>query len=385
MQRLLGVCALVFSTLLAGCAAPPAQRPVADLLHDELFSPPRHPVDAGSLFALSPEMRHHIDARFAVGETRDPRRRLLDALYRDPQLRLRYDPSVTRTAAEAYAAGAGNCLSLVLMTAAFAKHLGLPVGYRRVLVDALYSRDAGIEFASGHVNLVLAPSSRAFGHAEPQQEMVVDFLPPQDMKGQRSVPLEEATIVAMYLNNRAAEALPGGDLDQAYAWARAAVLRDPRHAASFNTLAVVYLRAGHRAPAEAALRRALALDGDAVAPLANLVALLEGAGRGAEAAPLAARLAALQPQAPFAAFDQGRAAMDRGDYVAARELFRRELRLQPEQADVHFWAARASWALGDAGRAAHHLRQAQAHSPNGEHRTRYAAKLERLRDANVHN
>ena len=56
-------------------------------------------------------------------------------LYKRQKLGLEYDATSTRTASEAYAARAGNCLSLVIMTSAFAKALGLPVYYQRVFVD----------------------------------------------------------------------------------------------------------------------------------------------------------------------------------------------------------------------------------------------------------
>jgi hypothetical protein len=44
------------------------------------------------------------------------------------------------TAREAFAARTGNCLSLVIMTSAFAKQLGLPVSYRRVVMEEMYTR-----------------------------------------------------------------------------------------------------------------------------------------------------------------------------------------------------------------------------------------------------
>ena len=134
--------ALLLCVLLAACASrPPAARPMAELLHDELFAPSHEVIDAQSVFTLSDEMRRYAAAELqASARTRDPRHALIDALYSRSQLGLRYDASVTRSAAEAFAARAGNCLSLVIMTAAFAKHLGLPVSYRSVLVDDLYTR-----------------------------------------------------------------------------------------------------------------------------------------------------------------------------------------------------------------------------------------------------
>jgi hypothetical protein len=53
--------------------------------------------------------------------TREVRQLLFDALYGNGRLRLDYDSAMTRNATEAFAARSGNCLSLVLMTAAFAR------------------------------------------------------------------------------------------------------------------------------------------------------------------------------------------------------------------------------------------------------------------------
>ena len=46
-------------------------------------------------------------------------------------------------------------MSLVIMTAAFAKELGLRVNYQNVIIDDSWSRHGGLYLLSGHVNLVL--------------------------------------------------------------------------------------------------------------------------------------------------------------------------------------------------------------------------------------
>ena len=58
---------------------------------------------------------------------------LLEALYTQGELRLEYDARRTRTAAEAFDARMGNCLSLVIMTAAFATEMQLQVRFQDVL------------------------------------------------------------------------------------------------------------------------------------------------------------------------------------------------------------------------------------------------------------
>ena len=104
--------------------------PAAMLFHDELFSAPSAQIDPDAALAISPAMRSYLAAK-SVNRVHgaDRRRQLIDALYRG-DLKLEYDATMTRTAAQAFEARSGNCLALVLMTAAFAKELGLTVRYQ---------------------------------------------------------------------------------------------------------------------------------------------------------------------------------------------------------------------------------------------------------------
>ena len=99
---------------LGGCAsigAPPAP---ATLLHDEMFAPAAAGIDARRLFEMSDAMRSYADRELAdSARAGTDRRRALIEAFTQPKggLRLAYDAAVTRTASEAYAARAGNCLS----------------------------------------------------------------------------------------------------------------------------------------------------------------------------------------------------------------------------------------------------------------------------------
>ena len=235
--------------LLSACAAPQAT-PVTALLHDELFPAPGTLPDASNVFTLSHAMRAYADTELAGAlRGRDPRRALIEALYAKGRLRLDYDGTLTRNAAEAFADRAGNCLSLVIMTASFARHLGLPTSFQSVLGDDFYSRSGQLTLASGHVNLVLDQLSRAGFDRDGHVSLTVDFLSQDELRGQRTRALAEATVVAMYMNNRAAEFLVEGRLAEAYAFARAALHSDPGFHAAANTLGVIYSRGAHSAPA----------------------------------------------------------------------------------------------------------------------------------------
>ncbi len=379
---LLGPLLFVFLTACT-TVLPPA--PGAKILHDELFSPLQPAPDASAVFAMNDEMRAYAARELApLARHPDPRRQLIAALYSTGRLQLDYDGSSTRSASQAFASRSGNCLSLVIMTAAFARQLGLPVSFQAVQTDDFYSRSGGLYMASGHVNLVLGPPAAHSGYSQGRREsLTIDFIPQDELRGQRTRPLDEQTIVAMFLNNRAAESLAAGQVTEAYGYARASLLHDPGFFNASNTLGVIYNRAGHVGPAEAAFRHALAGDADHVSALSNLVKLLQHQGRISETAVWMARLDRLQPVPPFQHFNLGRQALDAGEPALARDHFLRELRLQPYQDEVHSWAAQAYWRLGQTERARHHLRQAVEYSNNRKTHDRYAAKLEGLRHGTV--
>ncbi len=373
---------LLPALLLTACAT---LRPAPDptpLLHDALFAPSQDDTDPARVLAMSDAMREYADKelRARIGR-RDARRVLIEALHERGQLEIAYDATRTGNAAETFEARRGNCLALVLMTGAFSRHLGLEVTYRNVLMEPQYSRAAGLTLENGHVNLLMSQTRhRPLWGAD---DLIVDFLPTPETRGRRVEALEEEALLAMYMNNRAAERLAEGRVDDAYAWARAALRQDPRHGAAVNTLAVVYLRRGALKEAEDALRFVLAREPENTAALSNLVSLLRTQGRGDEAEAHATLLRRLQPVPPFEFFEKGRQALAAGDALKARELFEKELRLQPFQHEVHFWAAQAALQLGDGRQADEHLRQAMDYSPTLAGQKIYATKLERLRALRV--
>lgn len=367
---------------LGGCATPaPPPIGVAPLLVDAAFQPVHEPIDVAGVLVMNDEMRSYL--RHELGpsaRTQGTRQALLEALYTKSKLKLEYDSSKTRTAAEAFAARAGNCLSLTLMTAAFAKEMGLPVYYQNVLVDEVWSRVGGLQFVAGHVNLRLARRHTDFRVVSDESDnLVVDFMPGAQIRGQRSVDIDESTIVAMYLNNRAAELLSDGDVNEAYWWARAAALHEPRYLGGINTLGVILRRHGHQDAAERVFRHILRQEADNTAAMTNLAGLLAEGGRMAESEQLKFRLAELQPYPPFVFYDQGRDAMREGNYKRARELFAKEIGRNAFFHELHFWMALASYGMGDLDGVRKELALAKETSTTVRDRDLYAAKLDSLR------
>jgi Tfp pilus assembly protein PilF len=370
---------------LGGCAAVAPSKPLqlAALLDDSAFPPPQRAPDAASLFALSPAMRAHLQSRAFQAKLRQggAARGLLNALYDKQDLQLDYDATVTRTAAETYAERSGNCLSLVIMTAAFARELGMQVRFQSVETEETWSRANSLYLVSDHVNISLAPPILAHRTFDTEAELTVDFLAPRDAGRLRARELTEADIVALYLNNRAVEELVQGRTADAYWWARAALQARPSTLAAYNTLAVIYQRSGRPLLAEQVYRAALERTPDSLIVMQNLVPLLAANGKPGEADVLKQRLARLYPAPPYHYFNLGMDAYKSGDFGQARALFAREVARAPYNDEFHFWLGVANFRLGELGTAEKQLALARDTSVRFDTRERYAAKLAHLRMA----
>ncbi len=374
--------ALLCSLLLAACATAPAPSITGQLFNDHLFAAPSAPISASDVFAVSDAMKRYLGVDIA-GELRAKgnQQGLVDALYRKGQLKLEYDSALTRNAAQAFDARAGNCLSLVIMTAAMAKELGLPVRYQNVVTDDSWSRTGDIYFSIGHVNLALGKKKTDVGFGRNESEvLIIDFLPATDIRARTRV-LAEDTIVAMYMNNRAVELFTDGQLSDAYWWAREAIRQDPRFLSAYNTLGVVYQRRGYFAEADRIFAHVLEREPANTRAMSNQVAVLDALGRTAEARALRDRLARLEPDPPFSFFDRGLVAMREGDFKSAKELFAKEIAREAYYHEFHFWLALAYVGLGDIDHARDQLALAVESSTTRSDRDRYASKLDRIRAA----
>lgn len=378
-SRLIPTC--LAAALLTACAAAPLPSAPPTVFADALFAQPSQPVEAAQVLALSEPMRRYAEFELAAAiRDKGPRMALADALLRRGGLRLEYDTAVTRTAAQAFEARSGNCLSLVLMSTALARHLKLPVQFNHVFVDETWGRSGDLLVSSGHINVTMGNRLGERGQRIDLVDAVtIDFDPPDPGRRQLARTLRESTVIAMFMNNRAAESLAAGQVDDAYWWARAAIEADPSFLTAHNTLAVVYLRRGAPAQAEQTLTQLLSLEPENTAALSNLAKAHERQGHAAEARAVRERLARIEPAPPFHFYLAGVEALKRRDYAAARTLFEKEVARAAYYHEFHFGLALALLGLGEIEPARRQLAIAFDHSTRVQDRQLYAGKLERIK------
>jgi tetratricopeptide (TPR) repeat protein len=368
---------LLLATLLSACAStpPPPSQPTA-LFADHLFGAPTESVGTDDVLKASEAMRRYLAVDIADQiRSKGAQAGLVDALFQRTQLKLQYDTTATKTASEAFESRSGNCLSLVLMTAALARELQLPVRFQSAYMEEAWSRNGTLLFASGHVNVTLGRRLFDAGTSRDVNPWTIDFLPPDEIRSLKVRDIDESTVLAMYANNRAAEALARGQLDDAYAWAVEALRKDPGFMNSYNTLGVVYMRHNDLAHAERVFAFILERDPKHTRALANIGETYTRLGRPAEAEAARVRLAAIESVPPFHFFNLGLEAARRNDWRTARDLFAREVARADYYHEFHFWLGLADWQLGDVAQARKHLQLAMDNSTSRGQHDLYAAKL----------
>lgn len=384
-MKIIALLALVLSILLGACASPPplSKARAQTLFDDALFSAPSDSIKADEVFSLSAAMRQFITVDIANQlRSKGPQQALFDALYSEGKLRIEYDASETKNAAQAFAARTGNCMSLVLMTAAFAKEIGLEVQFQNVRLKPSWSRNGTLLFNAGHVNVILlekhTPKSFFSGV---RRQMTVDFLPPEDMRHLATEIISENTTIAMYMNNRAAESLAQNQLDNAYWWARSAIVQDPLLVHSYNTLGAIYRAHGDLQLAQNTFKFALEQDPKDSSVMLNLSYTLRALGRIEEAEILAKRAEKERPYQAYHLFALGQQAMKEENFLAAKEFFNKEVRNAPENPEFHFWLATALIQLRDLSSAEQAMTQAIKYSISPNDTKMYRLKLDEIKAA----
>jgi hypothetical protein len=110
----------------------------------------------------------------------------------------------------------GNCLSLAILTKAYASLVGLEVEYRKVNSAPVYSRESDMISMSSHLQ------THVFAPTQPNNrkstfffsKIIIDYFP--SSRNSIGGVVEDVDFVSMYYHNSAAKALIAGDFDQAY-------------------------------------------------------------------------------------------------------------------------------------------------------------------------
>jgi Flp pilus assembly protein TadD len=314
--------------------------------------------DPGAVLRLSDAMRRHVD-RYVPRDAAAPlrARALAQSILHPGLLGLSYDVSATLTAAEAFDARRGNCLSLSMLYAVMARYAGLEARFQEVESIGGWDRRGEVVLATRHINVV--------GEVGAGRSWVMDFYPYRVDAHVREDVVPDRIAVAQYYNNLGGEALSRGEAGEAWHWFRAALDTAPDLSYVWSNLGVVYAREGAGDVAERVYRHALAIDPDNRSAMSNLAALYARTGRTEAARELAARIERYARRNPYYHLSLAEDAFDRGDAEAALRSLETAVELAPGEADAHWLAAVALRRLGRYDEAEAALARARSLAPDG--------------------
>ncbi|QDF68034.1 tetratricopeptide repeat protein [Shewanella sp. SNU WT4] len=290
--------------------------------------------------------------------------------------RFSYDGYVTQTAEQTFASRQGNCMSLVVLASSMAKVLDIPVTYQVVEVSPHWDRQGQFHLLNGHINIRLS-APQDVNRLNFSDDIQLDFLPEATMRQYRDYQVQENTVLALFYNNLAAEALINNDALKAYRLIKLSLTHDPL-AIAINTLALIYRHQGLDKEAETAYHYGRLLEPDDMSLLHNLAILLSSQGRLDEWAQIHQKIELSRIANPFYYFDMAEQAYRDGDYNSAIDWYQRALGKADYRPEFYHGLAKSYFRQGQVQQAQNYLQKALQLSLNDKERQRYRAKLDSL-------
>ena len=381
-------CVTTITAILMSACVSTAQHPkmpTQQLLDDSVF--PAYPSftieTEQQVFALNDAARAFVDK--VIGEHKEQKaqiKALANSIFDRSDFNLLYRASANTVASETFDNRAANCLSMSIMTYSLAEYAGFRSRMQDIEIPEYWTRRDGFSLLNGHVNVLIEPvelSSNVIRFVT--SETVVDFDPQESRRHFPVNVITRAKTLAMFYNNKGADALMDGSYSKAYAYFRAAAKTVPDFDSPWVNLGILYRRAGYSNLAEIAYERAIEVDSENLTAWENLAFLYAQEGQETLAQSIMRRVEKRRQDNPFYHFILGEQAFDAGKIDQALIYYRSAYRLDSSRHEVLFGLSKVYYEMGNVNRSVKFMQLAKKHSPNPQEENRYQGKLSKLQQA----
>lgn len=251
--------------------------------------------------------------------------RLQELLFSPQFLNVQYDDSANLTAAETFAQRRANCLALVNLYIAMARHQGLQARYQTAQIRPQWDRRGELLVLSEHIN--------ALGSLGAGNQYIVDFTPDVQLQQQSAEVISDQQALALYFNNIAVDHLINDRIDKALKWFRYALDTDPELAIAWNNMGSAWNKAGDDELAEYSYMKAAWVDKNNPTALNNLARFHAARGNDEEAARYRRAVQRYNNRNPYYHYVMGNIAFSEQDYDQAQKHYQRAIqrnRLEPD-------------------------------------------------------
>ncbi|MCL1074265.1 tetratricopeptide repeat protein [Shewanella dokdonensis] len=375
----------VMISLLAGigaCTAVPEQSVDApSLWQDQYFLPVSDIPEPTSIFALPPAVVRDVrfDFQHQSVAQRLSAQQWLAKYLSAAEGGFRYQDNDTRIAADTFYQRHGNCMSLVILTAALAKILDVHVIFQSVKVAPVWDQQGNFNLLNGHINVRLKAASDSNVYQASAADLLVDFVPTETLRAYQTDKIDESMVQAMFFNNLAAEAMVNNQWHRAYAMLKVSLSLQPQFIAALNNLAILY-RNNHQLPmTERVYRYALQLQPQNLTTLYNFAVLLDMQGRWDEWIAVHRILELERIRNPYYYYGMAQQAYREQRFTDAIRWYQLAIEKADYRHEFYFGLSRSYWALGERKQALNSLKKALQLSRDDNWTLRYQAKLNALR------
>ena len=374
--------------LLSGCQSPSGYKQAATEFNSSLYLDEKfenhnavYIESEETIFALDDDMKVMVAEKLInERDNRKKAKKLLKHFFNSEQVSLAYNAGANVIASQAYQNKEANCLSLTIMAYAIAKAADLDVVFQSVKVPEYWVRNGKMNMLTGHVNLRVmerrSPNKVVFfdrGIAE------IDFDPYVVKKLFPKKDISKNTIIAMFYNNKGANAMVEGDYITAYAYLRAATEIDPEFSSAWGNLGILYRFNGYEQQAIDTYQYAININRDNLTAMANLSMLLHVNGEYEQAKSLDNFIMRQRANNPYYYALLADEKFYLGAYNEAIHHYRKAIKLNKNIHEFYFGLAKVYYMLDDIEKAQSYMKKAIAKNRIKQLDKQYVAKLDVLR------
>ncbi|MBC3767432.1 tetratricopeptide repeat protein [Neptunicella marina] len=330
------------------------------------------------VFALDTVLKNYLDQHILPFPTQKQRMQALaEQLFSPSQVNLLYETQANTVASDTFRQRTANCLSMSILAYVMAEYADLQVTFQDVHIPEFWNVHDDVSFVNGHINLELSAADLAEnGESMHRESMIIDFNDVYASNRFSKTQLDMPTVMAMFYNNKGADALLKKDFTQAYAYFRQSVLVAPAYASGWSNLGVLYRLTDHLEWAERAYEAGLQVDPKNRSIWDNQVVLLEMTGRETEANVIRRRIESQRQSNPYYHYYLGQQAYENGDWHQAIRHYKKARKLNHYAHQFYFGLAKAFYELGDIQATRHNLQLAKRYARDRQLTQRYLSKLD---------
>jgi len=329
----------------------------------------KHAVPDADILGPSANMKQILDEHiYGISDYRKRFETLLDLFYSNSLFEKTDEKHRTKTAAETFESGTGNCLSFSFAFLSMARYVDLDVQFQEVSTPPEWDKYEKLIFFNRHINVAFKIKS--------SMEIEIDFYPPRrfDTKNIETRIISDKRAIAQYYNNIGSEYLRDGYIIDAFRYLVKSIKIDPLLSFAWSNLGSIYNRNKQYEAAEKAYKHAININKREFTAMSNLTRLYAMQGRDKEMAYYKRKVQIFRNKNPYYHFALGERAYARGMYDESLKHFKRAIRKQAKTYQFYYELARAYFKLGNLRKAEKSMGRVRKYAPDELIRNRYEEK-----------